>query len=38
MSIDISRDVIDRILSEMFTKEEKEKILARNIARLKEYE
>jgi F-type H+-transporting ATPase subunit b len=38
LSIDISKRVLNRILSEMFTESEKEKILARNISRLKEYD
>jgi F-type H+-transporting ATPase subunit b len=37
-SVEISRSVLEKILSELFTKDEKEKILSRNIARLKDYD
>lgn len=37
-SLDLSKKILDRILSEIFTKEEKEKIIKRNIKVLEKHE
>ena len=37
-AVDLSKNLLDRILSEMFNENEKEKIMARNIKRLEKYE
>ena len=37
-SIDLSKKVLDRVLSEIFTREEKTKIIERNAKRLESYE
>lgn len=36
-SIDLSKKVLDRVLSEIFTKDEKTKIIERNVKRLESY-
>lgn len=38
LALDLSQKVLERALSELFTKEEKDKILKRNITRLSKYE
>ncbi len=38
LALDISKKVLDKVIEDMFTKEEKDKILKRNIQRLKKYE
>ena len=38
ISLELTRKVLDRVLPEFFTKEEKEKIFSRNIKKLAEYE
>ena len=37
-SLDLSKKVLDRIIGEIFNKDEKEKIIERNLKRLEEYE
>ncbi len=37
-SLDLSKKILDRIIGEIFNKEEKEKIIERNLKRLEEYE
>lgn len=37
-ALDIAKNLLDRVLSDLFTKQEKEKILSRNITMLKDYE
>ena len=38
ISLELTKRVLDRVLSEFFTKEEKEKIFARNVKRIGKYE
>lgn len=38
MALELSKKVLDKVITDMFTKEEKEKILKRNIQRLEKYE
>lgn len=38
ISVDLAKRVLDRVLSDIFTKQEKEKILQRNIKLLEKYE
>ncbi|HVZ67729.1 MAG TPA: F0F1 ATP synthase subunit B [Patescibacteria group bacterium] len=38
MALDMSKTLLDRILDEMFTKQEKEKIIQRNISKLGKYD
>ncbi len=38
MSLDLSQKILDKVLGELFTKQEKEKILERNIKLLKKHE
>lgn len=38
LALDLSKTILDKVIHEMFTKEEKEKILKRNIQRLTKYE
>lgn len=38
LALDLSKSILDKVIHEMFTKEEKEKILKRNIQRLTNYE
>lgn len=38
LSLELARDIIDKVIGEMFTKEEKEKIIQRNIKKLEKYE
>jgi F0F1-type ATP synthase membrane subunit b/b' len=38
MTIELSKQVLDKVLTELFTQREKEKILARNLARLENYD
>lgn len=38
LALDLSKKVLDKVIDDMFTKEEKEKILKRNIQRLEKYE
>ena len=38
LALDISKKVLDKVIEDMFTKEEKDKILKRNIQRLEKYE
>ena len=38
IALELSRNIVDKILGEIFTKEEKSKIIARNIKRLEKYD